>query len=49
MTENINEDVWTDPETGLMWQVKIARTKFLWKETGSYADLLNYSNYGGSN
>ncbi|MEH6626610.1 MAG: DUF1566 domain-containing protein [Motiliproteus sp.] len=49
MLKNKNEDVWVDPKTGLMWQVKIDKEKLLWVETGRYVERLNQINYGGYN
>jgi hypothetical protein len=49
MLKNKNEDVWVDPNTGLMWQVKIDKEKLLWVETGRYVERLNQINYGGHN
>ena len=49
MPKNKNEDAWLDPDTGLMWQVKIDKKKLLWVETVSYVERLNQLNYGGYN
>lgn len=49
MQKNKNEDIWLDPKTGLIWQVKIGKEKLLWGETVSYVERLNQLNYGGYN
>jgi hypothetical protein len=49
MPKNKNEDVWIDPKTGLMWQVKIDNVKLLWLKIVSYVERLNQLNYGGYN
>ena len=48
----LNNKVWQDPDTGLIWQVEIYAPKdnkdaFTWDESFEYADKLNRENYGG--
>ena len=47
MSKNRSEDVWLDPETGLMWQAATSDNKIVWKNVGNYAEQLNQLNYGG--
>jgi len=47
MSKNQNEDVWLDPETGLMWQVTMSNKKLYWQDVGRHAEQLNQLNYGG--
>ncbi|QIF99269.1 Lcl C-terminal domain-containing protein [Proteus terrae] len=47
MSKNRSEDVWLDPETGLMWQTATSDNKIDWKDVGRYAEQLNQLNYGG--
>jgi len=41
--------VWKDPDTILIWQVKIDKRDFTWDEAFEYAKELNRQNYGGYN
>lgn len=47
MSKNRSEDVWLDPETGLMWQTTTSDNKIDWNDVGRYAEQLNQLNYGG--
>jgi hypothetical protein len=49
MPKNKKKSVWTDPKTGLMWQVEITKEKLPWIETVSYVERLNAANYAGFN
>jgi len=49
MPKNKNKVVWIDPNTGLVWQVKIDKEKLLWVETVGYVERLNQIHYGGYN
>jgi len=48
----LNNKVWQDPDTGLIWQVDIYAPEdyedaFTWKESFEYAKRLNREKYGG--
>ena len=43
----LNNKVWQDPDTGLVWQVEIDDEEFSWEESFEYAKKLNSENYGG--
>lgn len=34
MSKKRSEDVWLDPETGLMWQTTTSDSKIDWKDVG---------------
>ncbi len=42
MPKKRSEEVWLDPETGLMWQVATGDRKIGWEDVGRYAGQLNY-------
>ena len=43
----LNNKVWQDPDTNLVWQVDVNETYYTWDESFEYADKLNRENYGG--
>lgn len=45
----LDNKVWKDPDTGLIWQVQIENKTYGWYETQQYVDKLNKTRYGGYN
>ena len=43
----LNNKVWQDPDTGIVWQVEVEDRLFTWDESFEYAKKLNRENYGG--
>ena len=43
----INNKVWQDPDTNLIWQVDIDGKRYTWDESFEHAKKLNRENYGG--
>lgn len=44
---SLNNKVWQDPDTGLIWQVEIDDKRYEWDDIQQYADKLNSERYGG--
>ena len=49
LTDIPNKKIWQDPDTNLIWQVKIEDKKYIWRDIQKYADKLNREKYGGYN
>lgn len=41
------EEVWQDPDTNLIWQLKVENKQYTWEEASKYVETLNKDKYGG--